>query len=579
MVNPHQNITAKQFILKLVKDELKGKEWIVKDELIIDSTVKFDKLHLKNITFQEKVKIGYSTIQFGLFFENCEFIKPVSIDRLVCDAYSHNENIENCNVLFSSCKVSYIHISNQSEFLRDIIFKNKCEIENLLITETKISSGGGIKLNDSSINNLLDLATIFGDIQISNSKIHTCRVASCTGNFSIVKSTFNDWVKIWNLECPNSLIFNYNIFKDTVDIEGSRIKHLSIIGDTFQKKIKLENRDTSNGLPTYLNELFIREAKFLEIGVFDGLGEQINKITIPNSPKFQGVLKIEKWKVGELDVNGINQNLKLILSQIIVKRIFMIGFTNYGDITFERCSADNTNFKTPLDLESSIMLAHADLGKTKFIEFDFNSFDFIAVDNSSINEIYTSNVTWFKEDKLKVQDPLDDKLKIAQRKREVYRQLKQSLRKNGNQIDSLEFQAREMKAYHNELDKREEGYSFWDKVIMWVNMSNDYGLNWIKPVVIVICITLIFYTIMLPLFSQDLSYTVAENWEEVNNTFSQWFKNFDVFWQMFNPARKFTNLYGEVQSNWLQFLDLFHRIILGVLIFQIIKGFRKFASK
>ena len=153
MVNPHQNITAKQFILKLVKDELKGKEWIVKDELIIDSTVKFDKLHLKNITFQEKVKIGYSTIQFGLFFENCEFIKPVSIDRLVCDAYSHNENIENCNVLFSSCKVSYIHISNQSEFLRDIIFKNKCEIENLLITETKISSGGGIKLNDSSINN------------------------------------------------------------------------------------------------------------------------------------------------------------------------------------------------------------------------------------------------------------------------------------------------------------------------------------------------------------------------------------------------------------------------------------------
>ena len=163
------------------------------------------------------------------------------------------------------------------------------------------------------------------------------------------------------------------------------------------------------------------------------------------------------------------------------------------------------------------MLAHADLGKTKFIEFDFNSFDFIAVDNSSINEIYTSNVTWFKEDKLKVQDPLDDKLKIAQRKREVYRQLKQSLRKNGNQIDSLEFQAREMKAYHNELDKREEGYSSWDKVIMWVNMSNDYGLNWIKPVVIVICITLIFYTILLPLFSQDLSYTVAENWEEVNN--------------------------------------------------------------
>jgi len=48
---------------------------------------------------------------------------------------------------------------------------------------------------------------------------------------------------------------------------------------------------------------------------------------------------------------------------------------------------------------------------------------------------------------------------------------------------------------------------------------------------------------------------------------------------MFNPARKFSTVYGGIESSWLQFFDLFHRIILGILIFQIIKGFRKLVTK
>lgn len=579
MVNPHQIITAKQLLGKLARKELEGREWVVKDDLLIINTTEYNKLHFKNITFKKTVKIGFSTIQFGVFFENCEFFEPVSIERLVCNSYSNNENIDNCNILFSACKASCIHIRNKSEFLRDIKFTNECNIENLLITDTKIAKSGGVQINNSSISGILDLSSITGNIQINNNELYKLRVNSCTGAFSIIKSTFHDWVQIRNLECPISLVFNDNIFEDKVDISGSRLKHFSIIGDTFQKKIKLENRDTSNGLPTHLNELYIREATFMEVGEFDGLGEQINQIKIPITPKLIGTLKIENWKVGELNIHGINQNLKLILSQLLVKRIAMIGFTNYGDITFERCSADNTNFKTELAPNSSMMLAHADLGRTKFIEFDFNSFDFIRVINSSFNEIYTSNVVWFDENKLQIEDDNQNEVKIAKRTREVYRQLKQSLKASGNQIDSLEFQAREMKSYRKELKFQGKDYKMSDRVIMSVNMSNDYGLSWLKPAVIILCITLIFYTFMLPLFSEDLNYTLAKNRGEINNTFSQWFNNFNVFWQLFNPVRKFSTVYGEIESSWLQFFDLIHRIILGILIYQIIKGFRRFASK
>lgn len=576
MINPHQIITAKQLIEKIANGDLKDIEWHIKDELKINNTTEFDKLHFKNITFEKSVKIGNSTIQYGLFFENCAFAEPVTIQRIKCNAYSHNVNIQDCNILFSNCSGNMVHICDHCDIYRGVKVINKCVFECFLVTDTKVDKSSSISVRNSRITNILDLSDVNSKIDLDSNEVNKLRVETCVGDFSIIKSTFLDWVQIWNLECPIGLIFNYNTFNDTVKISGSRLNALSIIGDTFQKKFNLENRNTSRGFPTYLNDLYIREATFVEVAELDGLGEKIDKIKIPISPKLIGTLKIENWKVGEVNINGINQNLKLILSQLFMKWVTMVGFTNYSDITFERCAADNINFKTDINSKSSIILAHADLGKTKFIEFDFNSFDFISLDNSSFNEIYTSNVVWFDENKLNIQDSHEDEFKIAKRTREVYRQLKQSLRSSGNQIDSLEFQAREMKAYRNEL-KKGKNYSFWDRVIMTVNMSNDYGLNWTKPTLIMIGVSLLFYSIMLPLFSTNLNYNFAKNLGEVTNTFEEWWNNFDVFWQLFNPTRKFSTVFGNVQSGWLQFLDLIHRVFLGIMIYQIIKGFRKLA--
>ena len=474
MANPIE-ISAKIFLAKLRKNTLGTSNYIVTDKVEVSKEA-ISRIELDNIKFLEEVKFQNLKLEYGLFFENCEFIKGIFIDSVIANTYSQKVNKENCSILFSSCVSKFIAIRNQCELLRGVVVQNKCKIEHLSISETTVNQNS-VRLKDSIISKVLEFSKVRSEINLNSLELQKLRIESCIGNISVLKSTFHDWVQLWNIECTTSLVFNYNIFEDTVKISGSRINQLSIIGDTFQKKITLENRDTNNSLSTHLKELFIREVTFKEIGEFDGLGKQINKLTIPNSPKLEGVLKIENWAVGELDIHGINQNLKLILSQLFVKRISMIGFTNYGDITFERCSADNINFKTELDSSSSIMLAHADLGKTKFIEFDFDSFDFVKVDNSSFNEIYTSNVVWFDENKLQIEDDKQDEFKIAKRTREVYRQLKQSLKNSGNQIDSLEFQAREMKAYRKELKLKGKDYKWSDRVIMSVNKSNDYGLN------------------------------------------------------------------------------------------------------
>ena len=317
------------------------------------------------------------------------------------------------------------------------------------------------------------------------------------------------------------------------------------------------------------DEIFITEAKFVEGADFDGLGDPIKKITLRLSPSFEGVLNFNGWKVDNLQVSGINQNLKLLFNRMIFRFVLFNNFTNYADLSFVKCSATS---------DSPLNLSNSDFGSARFNEFDFGSFDVIRIDNVSLDNIKASNVKWFDNKKIEM---ISNVSEVDKQRgiREISRQLKHALSRSGNEIDSLLFKAREMEAYRNELKNSGKTYRWTDKLIMAVNRSNNYGLSWWKPTWIIFFITLGFYLIMLPAFSNQIDYTLAKSWEEVVYFFREIFNNLDVFWQMFNPARKFSSTFGQIENGWLQFLDLIHRIILGVFIYQIIRGFRRLSSK
>ena len=160
MINPHHIITTKQLLEKMAKGDLKNIEWHIKDELIINNATEFDKLHFKNLTFQKAVKIGNSTIQYGLFFENCEFSEPVTIQRVKCNAYSHNENIDDCNILFSNCNGNLVHIVDHCDIYRGVKVVNECVFENLMVTDTKIDKSSSLWIENSRITNILDLSIV-----------------------------------------------------------------------------------------------------------------------------------------------------------------------------------------------------------------------------------------------------------------------------------------------------------------------------------------------------------------------------------------------------------------------------------
>lgn len=564
-------LSKKDFYDSLKYDALSGSNIIIVDfEVVIDnSIIDWHFREIKNVVFQEKVAVRDVDINSGLFFVDCEFKKGIVFHKVVSTNYNSTYNSQNSSLLFSNCIASTIIFTIDCFFERSITIDNNCRIlEKIVLKKTKIVNAG-FSIKNSTVN-YIDISNSEFDINFSNSTfLKPLRIDSLKGNVALISNEFSRWLRFWNIECNFSFTLNKNTFKDKFNIEGSRIKNLSIHGDVFEKKAELENRDLSgNNLETYLNQIYITEAKFIEGFDFNGLGKSIEKITLPITPEFAGVLKFVGWEVDHIYLSGINQNLKLLFKSMAF-RFFMINdFTNYSDISYDKCKGY---------ADCTLNLSDCDLGTTKFNEFEFDSFIQIRIDNATLDKIKPTSSNWFKNEALKIGNGTQTKQEEFKRKREIYRQIKQALKNNGNQIDSLIFQAREMSSYRNEL-KNSKKYKWTDRIVMTVSRSNDYGLNWGKPVIIVLAVTFIIYVILLPYLSNKIAYSLSFTLEDFKNTEDAFYSNLKTFWQLFNPIRKMDDTFGKVDSGWIYCLDLLHRIFLGIMIFQIIKAFRKYVT-
>ncbi|TGV03395.1 hypothetical protein [Flavivirga rizhaonensis] len=535
---------------------------------ISSSIVNWNYRIIENLIFNKPVSINQVDIKHGLIFKHCEFKLGLVFNEVTSSDDQHTNNPYNCSVLISKCKGQHIFLGYKNKLQRSFIIDSNSEFDRVSVNTAVIERG--FKIKDSTINNILDITRGDFELELRNTTIDgNLRVETLKGDISILRCKIKEWSKFWNVECPTSFTFNDNVFNGTFNIEASRIKGLFIHRDVFNKKFELENRDLHGANKANCDQIFITEAKFIEGADFNGLCLPIEKITLRLSPSFEGIVNFDNWKVDDLQVSGINQNLKLLFKRMVFRFVLFNNFTNYSDLSFDKCSATSNS---PLNLSNS------DFGSARFNEFDLASFDVIRIDNISLDRIKASNVKWFDNNKLEIVSNVSEQDK-QRGIREISRQLKHALSSSGNQIDSLLFKAREMEAYRNELKSSGKDYKPSDKIIMTVSQTNNFGLSWWKPTWIIFLITIGFYLVMLPIFSTKINYTLASSWQDVSSTLSEWFNNLDVFWQLFNPVRKFSSTYGEIDSGWLQFLDLFHRIILGVFIYQIIRGFRKLTNK
>jgi hypothetical protein len=566
LVHPDQ-----EFFDKLNNDTFNEATIQTNQEIIINSDiVNFEFRTIRNVNFIEHVSISNVEINSGIEFINCEFRKGIDFDNVKSTNFKSTKNPNNFSVLFTSCQASHIVFTAGCVFDREIKIKNHSKIGDLNLYNTQINNASGLIIKETHIEGSIYVSNSKFDISISKSIISKqFRIETLTGNISLISSIFHNWVNFWNITSFSKILLNKNKFEDTFEIEGSSLNGFFIHGDTFDRKGTFENRDLQGkGKEASISEIYITEANFVEGFDFNGLGKPIEKITLPITPNFKGVLKFEGWVADNVTISGVNQDLKLLFKRNLFQFLIFNSFSNYGDLSFDKCKAFG---------DSTFNLINCDLGSAKLNEFDLESFVKIRVDNATIDNIKPASIKWFKKEALEIGIEEQTKKEEYQRKREFYRQIKQALKSNGNQIDSLIFQARELSAYNQELEVSERT-SIGDKAIMWISKTNDYGLNWIKPVLIVFGITFLVYLSLLPYLSDKISYSPAVYFIDLKNTWNAFTSNFNVFWQLFNPIRKIKDTFTRTDSSWIYCLDLLHRIFLGIMIFQIIKAFRKFVS-
>jgi hypothetical protein len=211
--------------------------------------------------------------------------------------------------------------------------------------------------------------------------------------------------------------------------------------------------------------------------------------------------------------------------------------------------------------------------------FSFENFTIINIENSILSNINTVGVTWFKKETLNAKESkeITDHITYWKNNREVYRQLKFAMEKQGNKIQALEFQSYEMGAFRNELKPQK---IFKDKFILYLSWTNDFGINWRKPLFISLLTTLFFYAAIVICISKKIEFSFSVKVEDINNTCSELKHYFPAYFKLFNPLFIFDKTFIEVKSDtfMISFWEFLHRIVISYLLFQIVSAFRKFVK-
>jgi len=560
-----RDLSAEEFV-SLIKGNGKlicDHKIIITDKVIINEECigENKSLEIDNIEFKNEVIIEKIISLKQLFFYNCSFNKSITFRNSDFRILKANGTIFPNNIKFNHCLINHIAISNL--FLQgNFVFENECKITNISQANSQFNCKS-LVIRQSEVFRVFILQ-LKGGLNIFESKVKRLRAENITKDIIIEDSEFVK-ATFLKIECDIFSVIE-NTFLESFILDDFHIKNI------YLNKNKLFDRGLII-LSDYLSSLDSINIHTLQILSCE-IGNQFNIYGDYNKAKIidlefelnhlsTGSFICQNLSIDKISISGINSNSNILFKNISSLHIYLENLTNNSDLNFSSIRGlDNSEF----------LIENSDLGTIRLNDVDFNSFNNVTIKNSAIYRIVTSNVNWFEDLQLNVEGKTE--IEVYRNKREVYRQLKHALKINGNHIDSLKFYSLELKAFNDEL--KVSNKSDWkDNLVMKVASTNDFGLNWWKPTIILIVVTMSTYISILPLISNEISYCVdLNNFEKTIKVFGD---NFDFFVKMFNPIRDLQlNGLEKYEINIFKVIDLFHRVFVGIMVFQIIRAFRKY---
>ncbi len=529
----------------------------------------------RNINFSEQFKIKAFNFNARFVFMNCVFENYFSIEKSAHINFQLN---------FIECNFQQSFIIANDTHLESVSFSKNCKINSLGINgfdnhikrlelwgvKVEYFNIDGLSCNDfkiyaSAFNEFRvaryrpEIQNLFNNFQIKDNSFEKFEVQQLNFQKTHFESNkFNNTFEMRELNCIDNVsesrqyakeeecfYLSNNEFKREANVNIQKIKKVHLKNNQISEIFKIKGKDI--------------ETTEIEMGYFDA-----------------GGVVFYDYSTKKINISGNNQKQNINFENANFNKLNIENFTNYSNVNFYNCEALKVEGE-----KSLININNSHLGKTNFFNFDFNSFDEIKIENSVLTEIIASNVLWFEPKKLNTSSKEKKTIKYLKNQREIYRQLKQATEKQGDKIQSLEFQAQELKVFKKEINLK----SLWylnDKLIFWLSWTNNFGLNWLRAFGLLLGSTIIFAGL--------IAFFGCAEAEKSNSLFSFFSAVFSEkpkqlgFWGLF--CKIFVNLFYISQplnkslplNLWGEILDILHKITFAFFSVQIISAFRKYVK-
>lgn len=561
-MNPKTIISYKLLIKKIEKGENEFHNLIIAGDLLINSSLsnklkggliftgcEFKRFHISN-----------SLVEYGVEFYSCEF------EWLEIGKSTLNRRLE-----IDGCSFGMVSIYHSS-------------MDSINFIRSSLKELGSIKIDNCKIIGL----TQFYDLELGQS-------------IFLDDTEFRDHVIIGGVKCGHAIFLKSSVFRDKVDIRMSELVH-----GLFFDKVKLDkdllidivdcgeylgfensNIDGNTTIEFYLEEkningnlekhiakppknILIESTKFNNGFHYLGNEKQIENSTkelkILCSTNLSGDFSFKSLSVKNLFIEGANHNSRIVFNGLKVDSLVLNKFSNFLELQLHRIS--------PLSLESVFEIKESILGKTSIFDVNFRKFNKVVIDNSHLSDLEYSNIKW--PDIIFTNDKSDTNRYLKER--ENYRQLKQLMSKQGDKVGSLEFEKKEWKSYSIFL--KSEKKSFGDRFILWTNLSNDFGTNWIKPFGLFLGTVFLFYVLILFCYEDKISIWNSYQSGDAERFISLLKDRFWIYFHFLNPAHNLKHFLPKLlENNWGMFWNVLLRLFSGYFIFQMIRAFRKFTRR
>ena len=343
------------------------------------------------------------------------------------------------------------------------------------------------------------------------------------------QSIFHDKLKFNNciFDNPQELFLDSNSQDLSIELNGCQ----------FRKKFKIRSIEAKGGyIEQQKNKVTLESLQIIDCTAEDGAYLRF------------GFLNIKNFVLQNL---RLPQNAELNIGDCRFKRFRLSNFRNIGKFKL---------YKTNIlenEKGQSFQIDNTSIGDADFQGINLLSFDAVKLFDNIFHNLKYTNIIW--KNLVEVGEITSDKNRL-EKQQDTYRTLKNVTQANSDYPQAIEFYAREMKNYKDLVKSNKNDYSLSDRITLWFNnWTNDFGLNWWKPLLILLVLTLLFYLLLL--WSLDMPILNSDHWQYII--------------QFLNPIHKFDWVIGFLPN----LINVIFKVFEGLLIYQIIQAFRKYTRK